>query len=528
MQEKIIILDFGSQTTQLIGRRVRELDTYCEIIPYNKFPKDDSTIKGVILSGSPFSVYDKDAFKVDLSEIRGKYPILGICYGAQYLSYTNGGKVEPAGTREYGRAHLASFCKDNVLLKGVRDGSQVWMSHGDTITAIPENFKTIASTDKVAIAAYQVEGEQVWGVQFHPESVLTPDGRQIIVNFLQTQKGAGRNMIKEAVAKLVKNEDIGYDMAKTVMDEIMSGEASDILKSAYLTALSQKGETIEEITGSAEEMRKFGRKLGADVEALEIVGTGGDGSNSFNISTTASIVISAAGVPVAKHGNRAASSKSGAADCLEALGVNITIEPEQSRKLLEEIGICFLFAQKYHTAMKYVGPIRKELGIRTIFNILGPLANPAGPVYQIMGAYDESLLPSMAKVLSNLGVKRGMVVYGQDRLDEISASAPTTVCEIDNGTFKNYVITPEEFGMERCTKEDLVGGTPQENAEITRAILNGEKGPKRNAVLLNAAAALYVAGKADSMADGVKLAEKVIDTGLAKAQLERFITLSNA
>ena len=335
-------------------------------------------------------------------------------------------------------------------------------------------------------------------------------------------------MIKEAVAKLVKNEDIGYDMAKTVMDEIMSGEASDILKSAYLTALSQKGETIEEITGSAEEMRKFGRKLGADVEALEIVGTGGDGSNSFNISTTASIVISAAGVPVAKHGNRAASSKSGAADCLEALGVNITIEPEQSKKLLEEIGICFLFAQKYHTAMKYVGPIRKELGIRTIFNILGPLANPAGPVYQIMGVYDESLLPSMAKVLSNLGVKRGMVVYGQDRLDEISASAPTAVCEIDNGTFKNYVITPEDFGLVRCTKEDLVGGTPQENAEITRAILNGEKGPKRNAVLLNAAAALYVAGKADSMADGVKLAEKVIDTGLAKAQLERFIQQSNA
>ena len=528
MQEKIIILDFGSQTTQLIGRRVRELDTYCEIVPYNKFPKGDETVKGVILSGSPFSVYDESAFKVDLSEIRGKYPILGICYGAQFMAYTNGGKVEPAGTREYGRAHLTSFCKDNVLFKGVREGTQVWMSHGDTITAIPENFKTIASTDKVAIAAYQVEGEQVWGVQFHPESVLTPDGRQIIVNFLQTQKGAGRNMIKEAVAKLVKNEDIGYDMAKTVMDEIMSGEASDILKSAYLTALSQKGETIEEITGSAEEMRKFGRKLGADVEALEIVGTGGDGSNSFNISTTASIVISAAGVPVAKHGNRAASSKSGAADCLEALGVNITIEPEQSKTLLEEIGICFLFAQKYHTAMKYVGPIRKELGIRTIFNILGPLANPAGPVYQIMGAYDESLLPSMAKVLSNLGVKRGMVVYGQDRLDEISASAPTTVCEIDNGTFKNYVITPEEFGMERCTKEDLVGGTPQENAEITRAILNGEKGPKRNAVLLNAAAALYVAGKADSMADGVKLAEKVIDTGLAKAQLERFIKLSNA
>ena len=184
MQEKIIILDFGSQTTQLIGRRVRELDTYCEIVPYNKFPKEDPTIKGVILSGSPFSVYDKDAFKVDLSEIRGKYPILGICYGAQFMSYTNGGKVEPAGTREYGRAHLTSFCKDNVLFKGVRDGSQVWMSHGDTITAIPDNFKKIASTDKVEIAAYQVEGEQVWGVQFHPEVFHSEDGTQILKNFV--------------------------------------------------------------------------------------------------------------------------------------------------------------------------------------------------------------------------------------------------------------------------------------------------------------------------------------------------------
>ena len=335
-------------------------------------------------------------------------------------------------------------------------------------------------------------------------------------------------MIKEAIIKLSKKQDLAYAEAEAVMDEIMSGQATPVQMSAYLTALALKGETIDEITASAAGMRAHCIKLLHNLDVLEIVGTGGDGSNSFNISTTSSLVIAAGGVPVAKHGNRAASSKSGAADCLEALGVNITIEPEQSKTLLEEIGICFLFAQKYHTAMKYVGPIRKELGIRTIFNILGPLANPAGPVYQIMGAYDESLLPSMAKVLSNLGVKRGMVVYGQDRLDEISASAPTTVCEIDNGTFKNYVITPEEFGMERCTKEDLVGGTPQENAEITRAILNGEKGPKRNAVLLNAAAALYVAGKADSMADGVKLAEKVIGTGLAKAQLERFIKLSNA
>ena len=527
MQEKIIILDFGSQTTQLIGRRVRELNMYCEIVPYNKFPHNDPSVIGVILSGSPFSVYDEKAFKVDLTDIRGKYPILGICYGAQFMAYTNGGNVEPANTREYGRAHLATFKHDNPLLKGIRENSQVWMSHGDTITAIPENFEIIASTDKVAVAAYQAKGEKLWGVQFHPESVLTPDGRQIIVNFLQTQKGAGRNMIKEAVAKLVKNEDIGYDMAKTVMDEIMSGEASDILKSAYLTALSQKGETIEEITGSAEEMRKFGRKLGADVEALEIVGTGGDGSNSFNISTTASIVISAAGVPVAKHGNRAASSKSGAADCLEALGVNITIEPEQSKTLLEEIGICFLFAQKYHTAMKYVGPIRKELGIRTVFNILGPLTNPGSPKMQLLGVYDEYLVQPLAQVLMNLGVKRGMVVYGQDRLDEISLSAPTTVCEFKDGWMKNYVIKPEDFGMERCTKADLVGGLPEENAKITRDILAGAQGPKRNAVLLNAGASLYIGGKAESFADGVKLAAELIDSGKALQTLEKLIELSN-
>ena len=484
--------------------------------------------ESIVISPGPKSPLEAGISVEVIKHFTGKKPILGICLGHQSIGVAFGATVSYARQLMHGKQSEVIH-NGSSIFEGIPSPVNVARYHSlvaDPQT-IPAELKVTAVTEDGEVMAVEQTKKQIYGVQFHPESVLTPDGRQIIVNFLQTQKGEGRNMIKEAVAKLVKNENIGYDMAKTVMDEIMSGEASDILKGAYLTALSQKGETIEEITGSAEEMRKFGRKLGADVEALEIVGTGGDGSNSFNISTTASIVISAAGVPVAKHGNRAASSKSGAADCLEALGVNITIEPEQSKTLLEEIGICFLFAQKYHTAMKYVGPIRKELGIRTIFNILGPLANPAGPVYQIMGAYDESLLPSMAKVLSNLGVKRGMVVYGQDRLDEISASAPTTVCEIDNGTFKNYVITPEEFGMERCTKEDLVGGTPQENAEITRAILNGEKGPKRNAVLLNAAAALYVAGKADSMADGVKLAEKVIDTGLAKAQLERFIKLSN-
>ena len=335
-------------------------------------------------------------------------------------------------------------------------------------------------------------------------------------------------MIKEAIIKLANKEDIGYDMAKEVMNEIMSGEASDIQKSAYLTALSMKGETIDEITASAKEMRNHAVKLLDDVEALEIVGTGGDKSNSFNISTTSSLVVSSGGVPVAKHGNRAASSKSGAADCLEALGVNITVSPAKSAQMLKEIGICFLFAQTYHTAMKYVGPVRKELGIRTIFNILGPLANPAGATMQVMGVYSEDLVEPLAKVLSNLGVKRAMVVYGQDQLDEISMSAPTTVCEINNGEFQTYVIRPEQFGFESCDKSELVGGTPQENAQITLDILNGEKGPKRNAVVMNSGAALYVAGKAESLEKGIRMAEDLIDSGKAKEKLDEFIAASNA
>ena len=335
-------------------------------------------------------------------------------------------------------------------------------------------------------------------------------------------------MIKEAILKLAKKEDLTYDEAEKVMDEIMSGEATPVQMSAYLTALSLKGETIDEITASASGMRAHCIKLLHDMDVLEIVGTGGDGSNSFNISTTASMVISAGGVPVAKHGNRAASSKSGAADVLEALGVKITLTPERSAEILKKIGICFLFAQNYHIAMKYVAPIRKELGIRTVFNILGPLSNPAGANMELMGVYDESLVVPLAQVMANLGVTRGMVVFGQDKLDEISMSAPTTVCEIKDGTFTSYELTPEQFGYARCQKEELVGGTPAENAEITRKILSGdEKGAKRKAVCLNAGAALYIAGKAESMKAGVKMAEELIDSGAALTKLNQFIEESN-
>lgn len=334
-------------------------------------------------------------------------------------------------------------------------------------------------------------------------------------------------MIKEAILSLSKKQDLTSEIMEQVMDEIMNNEATDAQKASFLTALAMKGETIDEITAAAKVMRKHCEKFLNDQDVLEIVGTGGDGSNTFNISTAASIVTSAAGVPVAKHGNRAASSKCGTADCLEALGVKIDISPEKSQKLLNDINICFLFAQKYHTSMRFVGGVRREMGIRTLFNILGPLANPAGASMQLLGVYSADLVEPLARVLSNLGVKSAMVVYGEDSIDEISMSAPTKVCEFKDGNFKTYEITPEQFGFERCQKSELVGGTPQENAQILRDILDGKDGAKRNAVLLNAGAAIYVAGKADSIDSGIKIAKDMIDSGKAKAQLERFIEQSN-
>lgn len=333
-------------------------------------------------------------------------------------------------------------------------------------------------------------------------------------------------MIKEAIEKVVSKEDLTYDEAYTVMNEIMNGETSQVQNAAYLAALSTKSakaETIDEISGSAAAMRDHALQVEHDLDVLEIVGTGGDHAGSINISTTAAFLIAAAGIKVAKHGNRAASSKSGAADCLEALGINISLSPEKCVELLKEINICFFFAQKYHASMKYVGAVRKELGIRTVFNILGPLTNPAHPKTMLLGVYDEYLLDPLAQVLMSLGVKRGMVIYGQDCLDELSMSAPTSVCEFQDGWFKRYVIQPEDFGFTRCRKEDIKGGTPEENAAITRAILAGrEQGPKRDIVLLNAGAAIYLGGKAASIAEGIDCARALIESGAGLAKVDAF------
>lgn len=339
-------------------------------------------------------------------------------------------------------------------------------------------------------------------------------------------------MIQDAIIKIVQKEDLSYEESYAVMNEIMSGQTSPTQNAAFLAALSTKStraETIDEISGCAAAMRDHAIKFDTNgLETLEIVGTGGDGAHSINISSTAAIVIAAAGVPVTKHGNVAASSKSGAANVLEALGINVKLEPAKMEQVLQKTGICFLHAQVYHTSMKYVGAIRKELGFRTVFNILGPLTNPAHPTMQVLGVYDEYLLQPMAQVLSSLGVKRGMVVYGQDKLDEVSISAPTSVCEFKDGWYKTYTIQPEDFGLTRGTKQDIEGGEPEYNAQISRAILSGElTGPKRDVVLLNAACGLYVAGKAECIQDGIALAAELIDTGKALEKLEEFVAASN-
>ncbi|MBQ9503482.1 MAG: anthranilate phosphoribosyltransferase [Lachnospiraceae bacterium] len=338
-------------------------------------------------------------------------------------------------------------------------------------------------------------------------------------------------MIKEAIEKIVLKEDLSYEEAYTVMNEIMDGKTTPTQNAAFLAALSTKStkaETIDEILGCAAAMREHATRVDTgDMETLEIVGTGGDRAGSFNISTTTAFVAAAAGIKVAKHGNRAASSLSGTADCLEALGANISLEPESCVKLLKETGFCFFFAQKYHTSMKYVGAIRKELGFRTVFNILGPLTNPAFPKRMLLGVYDEYLIEPLAQVLSGLGAGRGMVVYGKEKLDEISAAGPTAVCEFKDGWYKTYEITPEQFGLKRCKKEDLKGGSPEDNAKTTRSILDGsDKGPKRDTVLMNAGAALYIADKAASMKEGIEVAAELIDGGKALEAMERFVKAS--
>ena len=490
----------------------------------------------IILSPGPGRPEDAGVCIDVVKKLGSQIPILGVCLGHQAICAAYGAEIVHAKRLMHGKQSEITVLQDCPLFRDLPEHLLAARYHSLAAeeSTMPEFLHITAYTADGEIMAVQHATEPVFGVQFHPESVLTPDGKQMLRNFLLYTgkvRTDGVQMISAAIKKIVDKQDLSYEEAYGVMNEIMNGETTPTQNAAFLAALSTKSakaETIDEISGCAAAMREHATTVQHDYDVMEIVGTGGDHANSFNISTTSALVAAAGGVKIAKHGNRAASSKCGTADCLEALGVNIQQDPEKAVSLLGEVGMCFFFAQKYHTSMKYVGSIRKELGIRTVFNILGPLTNPAHPRFALLGVYDESLTEIMAQVMMKLGVRRGMVVYGMDKLDEISLSADTKICEFGNGETRTYTIAPEDFGFARCTKPDLLGGEPDENAAITRAILSGQElGHKRNAVLLNAGAALYIAGKAESMADGVQLAAELIDSGKALHSLDALIAASN-
>ncbi|MBQ8825372.1 MAG: bifunctional anthranilate synthase component II/anthranilate phosphoribosyltransferase [Ruminococcus sp.] len=503
---------------------------------------EDKKPEAIIISPGPG--YPKDAgISVDLiKKFSGIIPILGVCLGHQSIVEAFGGKIVRAKALMHGKASNIKVDNQSVIFKDLSPVISCARYHSliaDEET-MPDCLKITARDETNQIMAVEHRTKQVYGVQFHPESILTDDGKHMLMNFLNLIPGVEllekpkvadnpKTALCKYGAKVVDGNSLTQEEAMEAMDIIMSGKATNAQIAELLTALRMKGETVDEITGFAKGMRAKATNVQNAEDAIDIVGTGGDLASSFNISTTSSFVISAAGVKVAKHGNRSVSSKSGAADVLEKLGVKIQTTPDQASASINNIGIAFLFAQSYHGSMKYVGPARREMGIRTIFNILGPLANPAETDYIVLGVYDKSLLPVMSKVLIELGIKRAMVVYGNDRLDEISISDSTSVAEVRDGSVTEYEISPEQFGLPRGKKEEIVGGTPEENAAITRGILDGTIcDTKRNIVLMNAGCALYTIGKTDSIADGIALAAEIIDSGKALEKLNQLVDFTNA
>lgn len=493
---------------------------------------------------SPGPGYPKDAgISVDvIKHFSGKLPILGICLGHQSICEAFGGKIVKADELMHGKSSKISIDNSSPIFKDLPKDIEAARYHSLIAehASLPECLEATAFDSAGQIMAVQHKEHPTYGLQFHPESVLTADGKIMIRNFLMNVKGINlspdklpkkempKTLLKPFIAKVTDGISLTCEEAMDAMDIIMNGNATDAQIAGFLTALRIKGETVDEITGFAKIMREKANTIEGCRDAVDIVGTGGDLASTFNISTTSSFVIAGCGAKVAKHGNRSVSSKSGAADVLESLGVKISSAPEQAKEMVDNIGISFLFAQSYHGSMRYVGPARRDLGIRTVFNILGPLANPANTDYILLGVYDKNLLEPMAGVLMNLGIKRAMLVYGNDRLDEISISDTTSVCEIKDGKTSFYEINPEDYGMKMAEKSEIVGGTATENAKITLGILKGEiQGAKRDIVLLNAGCALYITGKAGSISEGINLAKASIDGGWALAKLKQLIEYSN-
>ncbi len=495
---------------------------------------------------SPGPGYPKDAgISVEvIKHFSGIIPILGVCLGHQAIAEAFGGSIVHAAEPLHGKQTQININTDNPLFSGLKRTISAARYHSLIVErgTLPECLSVIADDDSGQIMALRHREHKTYGVQFHPESILTDTGIKMIDNFLsnvcklKTNKAAVSAVPEGEKTELVKYirkvVDDGLHLTEQesfdAVDIIMNDRATNAQISALLTAMRLKGENVDEITGFVKGMRKNMTEVVPDKPVLEIVGTGGDLAFSFNISTTSGFVIAGAGQAVAKHGNRGVSSKSGAADVLEALGCNISLAPDKAKNLINEAGYTFLFAQKYHSAMRFVGLTRRQIGIRTIFNILGPLANPAKAEYMLLGAYSDELLENMAKVLMNIGVKSAMLVHGQDGFDEISISAPTTVCEVRDGKLIKYEIKPEDFGLARAKKSDVTGGNAKDNAAITRGVLDGTiRGAKRDIVLLNAGCALYVAKKAETIEEGIELARRSIDSGEALEKLDKFIELSN-
>ena len=500
--------------------------------------------EAIIISPGPGYPKDSGISMAVIEKFSPSIPILGVCLGHQGIIEINGGKIVHAKQLMHGKMSVVTLDNESPLFENIPKKVQVGRYHSlsaDEAT-FPESLKIIGRDDDGEIMAVAHKEYPVYGVQFHPESIITKFGRRMVRNFLTNIAGVSvmedterdtlekldKNRLKPYISKVIDSENLTEEEATKAMDFIMSDLATDAQIGSFLTALRMKGETIEEITGFAKSMRKKALKMPETHDCLDIVGTGGDMAKTFNISTTTSFIAAAAGAKVAKHGNRSVSSLSGSADVLESLGVRIDLSPEEAVKCLEEVGVCFMFAPAFHSSMRFAASPRKEIGVRSVFNILGPLSNPAAAEYMLLGVYDEELLEVMAKVLKNLGISHALVVHGEDGLDEISLSGITHICEVDDGKIIKYDVSPESLGIEAASLDEVVGGTAQENSEILLNILKGEKGPKRDIVLLNTAAALFAARIAPSLTDGIKLAEEAIDSGKALEKLEELVRVSNS
>jgi len=513
---------------------------------------------GIVVSPGPGTPADAGISRdVIRAAAAAGVPLLGVCLGHQCIAEVYGATICRAPRPVHGKTDEILH-DGQYLFAGIPSPFTATRYHSLCVAAdsVPDVLDVQARTPDGIVMGVRHRELPVFGVQFHPESVLTPEGTKLLANFLDVagevplaQGASGTPAIvaaaggaararagaaevttaTAAIGRVAMGASLSEDEAYVVMNQIMDGEATPSQISALITGMRMKGETVDEIVGFARAMREHATPVRPTVAGyIDTCGTGGDGLHTFNISTTTAFVAAGAGVPVAKHGNRAVSSAAGSADVLEALGISLALGPADVARCVDEAGVGFLFAQSLHASMRHAGPTRREIGIRTVFNILGPLTNPAGARRQLLGVYDPALAPVMAEVAGRLGAERVLVVNGHPGMDEVSGSGPTTVAEFDiaTGAVRVSQITPETVGIARGTLADIAGGDAAENAAIVRAVLGGEVGPRRDVVLLNAAAAMLAAGTAADLAEGVAQARDSIDSGRALASLEALVSLS--